>query len=43
MLWILGIECESGLVKLARDAFAQAPQRRTRRRAFGYDFDVDVF
>jgi hypothetical protein len=43
MLGILGIECESGLVKLACDALAQAPQRRTRRRAFGYDFDVDVF
>jgi hypothetical protein len=43
MLRVFRIEFESCFEKLARDAFAQAPQRRTRRRAFGYDFDVDVF
>ena len=39
---ILGVEFESSFEKLRRDAFAQ-PAQRAWRRAFGDDFDVDVF
>jgi hypothetical protein len=43
MFGILGIEFESSLEKRDGDAFALAPQRRTRRRAFRYNFNINVF
>ncbi len=39
---VLGVEVESGLEQLGGDAFAQTPQRGTRRRTFGHDFNIDV-